>query len=252
MARLGAKPPKGVLLYGPPGCSKTMLARAVASESGRNFLSVKGPELYSKWVGDSEKAVRALFKRAKTSSPSVIFIDEIDGLVQTRSEGGSSGGGVSVHDRVLTQLLLEMDGVDTTSQKVAVIAATNMPHLIDPALLRPGRFDRLLYIPLPTDPKDRAAILRAATKKMPLADDVDLDLLGLSLAGYTGADIAGLCREAGMEALEESIDIEQIHKRHFTAAAMKVQPSPPTPDWLADIYQRFRRGQTKTPPPADP
>ena len=252
MARLGAKPPKGVLLYGPPGCSKTMLARAVASESGRNFLSVKGPELYSKWVGDSEKAVRALFKRAKTSSPSVIFIDEIDGLVQTRSEGGSSGGGVSVHDRVLTQLLLEMDGVDTTTQKVAVIAATNMPHLIDPALLRPGRFDRLLYIPLPTDPKDRAAILRAATKKMPLADDVDLDLLGLSLAGYTGADIAGLCREAGMEALEESIDIEQIHKRHFTAAAMKVQPSPPTPDWLADIYRRFRRGQTKTPAPADP
>ena len=252
MARLGAKPPKGVLLYGPPGCSKTMLARAVASESGRNFLSVKGPELYSKWVGDSEKAVRALFKRAKTSSPSVIFIDEIDGLVQTRSEGGSSGGGVSVHDRVLTQLLLEMDGVDTTTQKVAVIAATNMPHLIDPALLRPGRFDRLLYIPLPTDPKDRAAILRAATKKMPLADDVDLDMLGLSLAGYTGADIAGLCREAGMEALEESIDIEQIHKRHFTSAAMKVQPSPPTPDWLADIYKRFRRGQTKTPPPADP
>lgn len=247
MARLGAKPPKGVLLYGPPGCSKTMLARAVASESGRNFLSVKGPELYSKWVGDSEKAVRTLFRRAKTSAPSVIFIDEIDGLVQTRSDGGSGDGGVNVHDRVLTQLLTEMDGIDAAGSKVAVIAATNMPHLIDPALLRPGRFDRLLYIPLPADPKDRTEILRVTTKKMPLAPDVDLDAMGTQLAGYTGADIAALCREAGMAALEEDIDITHIHARHFATSAAKTKASPPTPDWLRDIYERFRRGQTKVP-----
>ncbi|ACO63344.1 predicted protein, partial [Micromonas commoda] len=224
MARLGAKPPKGVLLYGPPGCSKTMLARAVASESGRNFLSVKGPELYSKWVGDSEKAVRTLFRRAKTSAPSVIFIDEIDGLVQTRSDGGGGDGGVNVHDRVLTQLLTEMDGVDAAGSKVAVIAATNMPHLIDPALLRPGRFDRLLYIPLPSDPVDRTEILRVTTKKMPLAPDVDLDALGAQLAGYTGADIAALCREAGMAALEEDIDITHIHARHFATSATRTPP----------------------------
>ena len=152
-----------------------------------------------------------------------------------------------MHVRVLTQLLTEMDGIDAAGSKVAVIAATNMPHLIDPALLRPGRFDRLLYIPLPADPKDRTEILRVTTKKMPLAPDVDLDAIGTRLAGDTGADIAALCREAGMAALEEDIDITHIHARHFATSAAKTKPSPPTPDWLREIYQRFRRGQTKVP-----
>ena len=168
MARLGATPPRGTLLYGPPGCSKTMLAKAVASEGGRNFLTIKGPELYSKWVGESEKAVRALFVRAKQSAPSVVFLDELDGLVGARTSGGEAegGGGPDVHDRLLAQLLQEMDGLE--HRGVAVMAATNRPDLVDPALLRPGRFDRLVYIPPPATPSDRAAIFAARLRDAPV------------------------------------------------------------------------------------
>jgi SpoVK/Ycf46/Vps4 family AAA+-type ATPase len=148
LARVGAKCPRGTLLYGPPGCSKTLLVRAVASESGLNFLSVKGPELFSKWVGESEKAVKALFSRARAAAPSVVFFDEIDALASDRGGGGEGGGGSSVGERVLNQLLAELDGFEPL-EGVAVIAATNRPDLIDPALLRPGRFDRLLYVPPP-------------------------------------------------------------------------------------------------------
>ena len=249
MRRVGAVPPSGTLLYGPPGCSKTMLARAVASASGRNFITVKGPELHSKYVGESEKAVRALFARAAASAPSVIFLDELDGLVGRR---GSGGGGPSASDRVLTQLLGEMDGLAADSRtnggdderkkkSVSVVAATNRPDLVDPALLRPGRFDRTLYVPPPTSAEDRAAILSRAARKTPLSSDVDLSMLALGTAGYTGADLQAFVREAAICALEEDLDAKQVCARHFAAAAVRVPPSPPVSPETAAAYASFER-----------
>ena len=249
MRRVGAVPPAGTLLYGPPGCSKTMLARAVASASGRNFITVKGPELHSKYVGESEKAVRALFARAAASAPSVIFLDELDGLVGRR---GSGGGGPSAADRVLTQLLGEMDGLAADSRtnggddsrkkkSVSVVAATNRPDLVDPALLRPGRFDRTLYVPPPTSAEDRAAILSRAARKTPLSSDVDLSMLALGTAGYTGADLQAFVREAAICALEEDLDAKQVCARHFAAAAVRVPPSPPVSPETAAAYASFER-----------
>lgn len=247
---MGAKPPKGILLYGPPGCSKTMLARAIASASGRNFLTVKGPELYSKWVGDSEKAVRSLFARAKASAPSVIFLDELDGLVGQRSSG-EHGGEPSVHDRLLTQLLGEMDGLHTApfspgggggkSDGVAVVAATNRPDLVDPALLRPGRFDRLIFIPPPERSEDRLEILKVRLRRTPVADDVDLKALAAATAGYTGADLSAVCREAALAALEEDMCAAAVSARHFAVAFGRVPPSPPPPAQLSETYERFKR-----------
>ena len=244
MARMGAVPPKGILLYGPPGCSKTLLAKAVASQSGRNFLTVKGGELYSKWVGDSEKAVRTLFTRAKTNAPSVIFLDELDGLVGKRGmdDGTESGGGPSVSDRVLTMMLTMMDGVGSLGDGVAVVAATNRPDLVDPALLRPGRFDRLIYIPPPDKAEDRTAILRVLLKKTPLDDDVDLDALGLACAGYTGADLTAVVRESGLAALEESLEATKVSARHFTEGFGRVPPSPPPSEEMRAMYESFKRG----------
>ena len=244
MARMGAVPPKGILLYGPPGCSKTLLAKAVASQSGRNFLTVKGGELYSKWVGDSEKAVRTLFTSAKTNAPSVIFLDELDGLVGKRGmdDGTESGGGPSVSDRVLTMMLTMMDGVGSLGDGVAVVAATNRPDLVDPALLRPGRFDRLIYIPPPDKAEDRTAILRVLLKKTPLDDDVDLDALGLACAGYTGADLTAVVRESGLAALEESLEATKVSARHFTEGFGRVPPSPPPSEEMRAMYESFKRG----------
>ena len=239
MQRVGASAPKGILLYGPPGCSKTMLARAVASASGRNFISIKGSELFSKWVGDSEKAVRSVFARARTSSPSVIFIDEVDGLAGTRG-GGGEGGAPSVQDRVITQLLGEMDGL-APSSNVTVVAATNRPDLVDGALLRPGRFDRLLYVPPPVAAEDRESILKVQFKKTPLADDVDLKMLALSTKGYTGADLSAIAREAALVALEENINADKVYARHIGAACSRVRPSPPPRQELVDMYEKFQR-----------
>lgn len=238
MKRVGASPPKGVLLYGPPGCSKTMLARAVASASGRNFISIKGSELFSKWVGDSEKAVRSVFARARTSAPSVIFIDEVDGLAGTR--GGEGHGAPSVQDRVITQLLGEMDGL-LPSANVTVVAATNRPDLVDGALLRPGRFDRLMYVPPPTSSEDRLAILRVQFKNTPLADDVDLNLAAMSTNGYTGADLSAICREAALAALEENIDATEVCARHVGVAMGRVRASPAPRPELLDMYEKFQR-----------
>ena len=240
LRRVGAVPPAGTLLYGPPGCSKTMLARAVASASGRNFVTVTGPELHSKYVGESEKAVRALFARAAASAPSVIFLDELDGLVGRRSSH-SVGGGPSASDRVLTQLLGEMDGLASASKNVCVVAATNRPDLVDPALLRPGRFDRALYVPPPTEWEDRAAILRRAARKTPLAPDVDLKMLAMGTAGYTGADLQAYVREAAVCALEEDLESSQVCARHFAAAAARVPPSPPVSAETAAAYASFER-----------
>lgn len=195
---LGLPLPAGVLLYGPPGCGKTLLAKAIANESGANFISVKGPELLDKYVGESERAVRVVFERARSSSPCIVFFDELDSLCPKR---GSDSGGGGVSERVVNQLLTEMDGLDSR-RSVFVIAATNRPELIDPAMLRPGRLDKLLYVPLP-QPQDRVDILRALAKNIKLSANVDIDVIGKDprAEGYSGADCAALLREAGLSVL---------------------------------------------------
>jgi len=230
--RMGIEPPKGILLYGPPGTGKTLLAKAVATESEANFIAVKGPELMSKWIGESEKGVRETFRKAKTAAPCIIFFDEIDSLCPARGAGYGDAG---VTDRVISQFLTEMDGIEKLG-KVVVIGATNRPDLVDPALLRPGRFDRLIYVP-PPDEKARLEILKIHTRGMPLAKDVDLEALAKQLEGYSGADIAALCREAAMLALREDINSKEVKLRHFQEAKKKIKPSL-TPDVLT-YYEGF-------------
>jgi transitional endoplasmic reticulum ATPase len=218
--RMGIEPPKGILLFGPPGTGKTLLARAVATESEANFISVKGPELLSKWVGESEKGIREVFRRAKMAAPSIIFFDELDALVPRR---GSGFGDAHVTERVISQLLTELDGLEKL-ENVVVIGATNRPDLIDPALLRPGRFDRLVYVP-PPDEKARLEILKIHTRKMPLAKDVDLEQLAKETEHYSGSDLAALCREAAMLALRENLQAKEVTMRHFRETMKKVKPS---------------------------
>eukprot|EP00467_Chlorarachnion_reptans_P024091 CAMPEP_0114494788 /NCGR_PEP_ID=MMETSP0109-20121206/4844_1 /TAXON_ID=29199 /ORGANISM="Chlorarachnion reptans, Strain CCCM449" /LENGTH=324 /DNA_ID=CAMNT_0001671859 /DNA_START=27 /DNA_END=1002 /DNA_ORIENTATION=+ len=198
---VGLSAPCGVLLYGPPGCGKTLVAKAVASESGASFLSIKGPELLNKYVGASERAVRLVFSRARASSPCVIFFDELDALAPKR---GMNSEGSQVSERVVNQLLTEMDGLDARKQ-VFVIAATNRPDIIDEAMLRPGRLDKLLYVPLPS-PGARVSILKVSTRKTPLAKDVDLKALAFrdEARGFSGADVAALVREATTQALRRA------------------------------------------------
>ncbi|NOZ88446.1 MAG: AAA family ATPase, partial [Crenarchaeota archaeon] len=217
--RLGITPPKGVLLFGPPGTGKTLLAKAAATESGANFIAVRGPEVLSKWVGESEKMIREIFRKARQHSPAIVFFDEIDAIAQTRGAFDTSG----VTYRIVNQLLAELDGIVPLSN-VVVIAATNRPDILDPALLRPGRFDKVVYVP-PPDKKARLEILRIHTRKMPLADDVDLELLAIRTEGYSGADLAALVREAAMLALREDINATKIHMRHFLKALEVVKPS---------------------------
>ncbi len=200
LAHVGATPAKGILLDGPPGSGKTLLAKAVATESGVNFISVKGPELLSKWVGESEKGIREVFKKARQAAPCIIFLDEIDSLAPRR--GGGEGEG-HLAERVVSQLLTELDGIEEL-RGVTVLAATNRSDMLDPALLRPGRFDVLIEIPLP-DTATRRAILEVQTRGRPLAADVDLDALSAETDGFVGADLAGLCREATMEAARRFI-----------------------------------------------
>ncbi|KAK6263322.1 hypothetical protein QUC31_009138 [Theobroma cacao] len=218
--RIGTRPPTGVLMFGPPGCSKTLMARAVASKAGLNFLAVKGPELFSKWVGESEKAVRSLFAKARANAPSIIFFDEIDSLAVIR---GKESDGVSVSDRVMSQLLVELDGLHQRVD-VTVIAATNRPDKIDSALLRPGRFDRLLYVG-PPNKNDREDIFRIHLRKIPCSSDVSLKELAHLTEGCTGADISLICREAAVAALEESLDAEEVTMCHLKAAIRQARPS---------------------------
>ncbi|XP_022852373.1 calmodulin-interacting protein 111 isoform X2 [Olea europaea var. sylvestris] len=218
--RIGTHPPSGILLFGPPGCSKTLLARVVACEAGWNFYAVKGPQLYDKWVGESEKNVKSLFQKARATAPSIIFFDEIDGLVTTR---GEEGDGVSVGDRVITQLLNELDGVRERVD-VTIIAATNRPDKIDPALLRPGRFDRLLYIGLP-DEKDREDIFRVHLRSRACSSEVCIEELACLTEGYTGAEIKKICNDAGVAALEEDPTDGVITMEHLKAVIQEVQPS---------------------------
>jgi len=236
--KMSLEPPKGILLYGPPGTGKTLLAKAVATESGANFIAIRGPEVLSKWVGESEKAIRQVFRRARMVAPAVVFFDEIDSIAGIR---GSDPSGVI--DRIVNQLLTELDGIQPL-RKVVVIAATNRPDLLDPALLRPGRFDRLIYVP-PPDYNARIQIFRVHTRKMPLSDDVNIEELARKTEGYTGADIAAVCKEAAMIALREkyrstgSLDVVKVGMEHFMKALERVMPSLSKSD--IEMYERLAR-----------
>ncbi|MEM3127321.1 MAG: AAA family ATPase, partial [Candidatus Woesearchaeota archaeon] len=218
-ARLGVKPPKGILMYGAPGTGKTLLAKAIATEAEANFISVKGPELLSMWVGESEKAVRKVFEKARQTAPTIIFFDEIDSIAPRRGLTHDS----NVTERVVNQLLTEMDGLEEMKD-VVVIAATNRPDIVDTALLRPGRFDRLILTQIP-DKNARLEIFKVHSKGMPLAKDVDLDKLAEKTEGYVGADIESICREAAILALREDIKAKTISGDNFDAALKKVKPS---------------------------
>ncbi len=197
----GTKPPKGILLYGPPGTGKTLLAKAVASESEANFISIKGPALLSKYVGESEKGIREVFKKARQASPCILFLDEIDSLAPVR---GSGGGDSHVTERVISQFLTELDGVEEL-KGVVVLAATNRLDIVDPALLRAGRFDFLLELPLP-DEKARLEIFKVHTRGKPLGEDVDLETLARATDGLAGAEIESICRKASMLAIREFLE----------------------------------------------
>nr|WP_208407285.1 AAA family ATPase [Amycolatopsis granulosa] len=218
-ARLGIAPPRGVLLYGPPGGGKTFLVRALAGAGALNVFVVKGAELLDKWVGESERAVRELFRKAADAAPSLVFLDEIDALAPRRGQSGDSG----VSDRVVAALLTELDGVEPM-RDVVVLGATNRPELVDPALLRPGRLERLVYVP-PPDAPARAEILRATARHTPLASDVDLTAIAGTLAGYSAADCAALIREAALTAMRESLDAAEVTAAHLEKARETVRPS---------------------------
>lgn len=218
-ARLGLSPPRGVLLYGPPGCGKTFVVRALAGEAEANLLAVKGAELLSKWVGESEAGVRDVFRRARAAAPAIVFLDEIDALAPVR--GASTDSGVT--DRVVAALLTEIDGIEPM-RGVAVVAATNRPDLVDPALLRPGRLERHVFVELP-DAAARTEILTAACRAMPLGDDVDLGALATRSEGFSAADLAALCREAGYAALNRDPQAARISATDFDAAASRMRPS---------------------------
>ncbi len=227
--RMGIRPPRGILLYGPPGTGKTLLAKAVATQSEANFITVKGPEIFSKWVGESEKAIREIFKKARQNAPTVIFFDEIDSIAPIRGLRSTS----HVTDSVLNQLLTEIDGLEELHD-VVVIGATNRPDMVDPGILRPGRFDRLIFIPVP-DKKARLDIFKIHTKKMPLTKDIKLEELAKKTEGYTGSDIEAVCREAAILALRKDLKAKQVNKKNFDEALKKVFPSV-----TKDINSRYK------------
>ncbi|WP_461864886.1 AAA family ATPase, partial [Thermococcus sp.] len=248
--RLGIEPPKGILLYGPPGTGKTLLAKAVATESEANFIGIRGPEVLSKWVGESEKRIREIFRKARQAAPTVIFIDEIDAVAPAR---GSDVNRVT--DRLINQLLTEMDGIERNSG-VVVIAATNRPDILDPALLRPGRFDRLIFVPAP-DERTRLEILKVHTRRVPLAPDVNLEELAKRTKDYSGADLAALVREAALNAMrrimartemelveeqaEEFLEKLRVSKGDFEEAMKKVRPS--ITKYMLDYYRNFEESR---------
>ena len=230
--RLNIQPTRGVLLYGPPGCSKTLMAKAVATEAGLNFIPIKGPELFSKYVGESEKAVREVFRKARAASPAIVFFDEIDAIGGERGKGSDS---TSVHDRVLAQMLNELDGIEPL-KSVLFLAATNRPDIIDKALMRPGRVDQAIYIP-PPDSAARRKILEICLKKIPCADDVEVDKMVSLTSGFSGAEVTSACREAGLAALQEDINTSLVHQRHFLHAIQSIVPT--ITDSMIQFYENF-------------
>lgn len=233
---LGIDPPKGILLYGPPGVGKTLLAKAAATESQANFIAVKGPEVMSKWVGESEKAIRMIFKKARQASPSIVFIDEIDSIAPKRGQQNSSG----VTERIVNQLLTSIDGLESL-ERVLVLAATNRPDILDEALLRTGRFDRMLYVAAP-DVKARLGILKVHTKKMPL-DGVSLESIAERTEGFVGSDISALCREAGLAALRESVNAKKVTQRHFDLALSHAHAS--VDEEAVKFYEQFQKSSMR-------
>jgi transitional endoplasmic reticulum ATPase len=229
--RLGIKPPRGILLYGPPGTGKTLLAKAVANESNANFLSIKGPEIFSKWVGESEKGIRQVFKKAKQTSPAVVFLDELDALAPTRG----TYEGSHVTETVVNQLLTSMDGLESI-EGVVVIGATNRPDIVDAALLRAGRFDKLILID-PPDEQAREEIFKVHLKRTPLEKDVNLKELASLTEGFVGADIEVVCREAALNSLRKSLDAKKVSKRDFLEALEKTRAS--VSKELVDYYKRI-------------
>ncbi|MFX1234787.1 MAG: CDC48 family AAA ATPase [Promethearchaeota archaeon] len=227
--RAGIRPLNGILIFGPPGCGKTLLAKAIATESKSNFISIKGPEIFSKWVGESEKAVREIFRKARQAAPSIIYFDEIDAI----SSGRGEYAGTQVYASIVNQILVEMDGIEKR-QGIVTIASTNRPDIVDPAFLRPGRFDRLIYVQAP-DFESRLKILEVHTKNMPLAEDISLKHVAQITEGYSGADLENLCRESGMEAIREKMEnFEKIENKHFEVALSKIKSTLPT-----EIIQRY-------------
>jgi len=212
-AKFGMSPSKGVLFYGPPGCGKTLLAKAVANECSSNFISVKGPELLTMWFGESEGNVREIFDKARSASPCVLFFDELDSVGVARSSGGGGDAG-GAGDRVLNQLLTEMDGAGG-KKNLFFIGATNRPEILDEALIRPGRLDQLIYIPLP-DQLSRLSIIRAVLRKSPVAPNVNMDFLANQCEGFSGADMTELCQRATKAAIRESIACEEERKKLMT------------------------------------
>ncbi|HMB51094.1 MAG TPA: AAA family ATPase, partial [Natronoarchaeum rubrum] len=229
--RMGIDPPKGVLLYGPPGTGKTLMAKAVANETNANFISVRGPQLLSKWVGESEKAIRQTFRKARQVAPTVIFFDELDSLAPSRSQEMGS----NVSERVVNQLLTELDGLEEM-EDVMVIGATNRPDMIDPALIRSGRFDRLVMVGQP-DVEGREQILKIHTGDTPLSPDVSLRELAEITDGYVGSDLESISREAAIEALREDDDAEDVDMRHFRQALEDVRPT--ITEEILDYYEQM-------------
>ncbi len=225
-------PPTGILFYGPPGTGKTLLAKAVATESGANFISIKGPELLSKWVGESEKKLKEIFRRAKQAAPSIIFFDEIDAMTHTRGTSRTE-----VVDTLVSQLLAELSGMEKL-KGVIVMAATNRPDIVDHSLLRPGRFDRHILVRAP-DEKARLEILKVHSKNIPLAEDVNLNELAKKTKNFSGADLESLCRESAMLALRESLKNKEVEEKHFEEVLKEMRPS--IPESVAKVYENFEK-----------
>ncbi|MBY8982494.1 MAG: CDC48 family AAA ATPase [Candidatus Lokiarchaeota archaeon] len=236
--RMGITPPKGILLYGPPGCGKTLIARAIATESKANFISIKGPELLSKWVGESEKAIREVFRKAKMAAPCIIFFDEFDSIAPSRGRYNSDSG---VTEKVLSQFLTELDGLEIMKD-IVVIAATNRPDILDTALIRPGRIDRILFVPPPNE-EERLEILKIFSKDMPLATNVDLKGLVKMTEGFSGADLETWCREAAMRALRENLRARKVSIEHFKESIEEIHPTitPEIVKWYEDFGKKLKR-----------
>jgi transitional endoplasmic reticulum ATPase len=232
--KAGISPARGIMIYGPPGCGKSMLVRALATESGANLITVRGPEVLSKWLGDSEKAVREIFKKAKTSSPSIIFLDELDSLAMTRS------GSIQQTDRVLSQLLTEIDTIRSVGD-VFVVGATNRPDLVDVSLMRPGRLELLVYVPQP-DEEAREEILKIQTIAMPISPGISFSSIASKTKGYTGADLLSLAREAAIEAIRRNSQSPLITQDDFTFGLSRVKPalSAEIESWFSGVQKKLK------------